>query len=237
MTSSLARIRTVLLATLAALATLAFAAASAQAAATLTLACAGKGAKNEDSAGTVLCAANPGKKRSIAGTIRNDAGQLVAGKVTVTYSAWTPSPGGGYAIKPTSTTEVTADSYGRFTVSSNTKTRESIKVTLVADPALGIGSTPFAQAEVQRRLVTKVKKLGHGRLRLTVKGTSIRPLKVSITDASGYYVPGIPKSRKADRKNRVTFNLGNRHGTFSYYVDSGVYDDLFWPQSRPKFRL
>jgi hypothetical protein len=53
-------------------------------AATLKLACAGHGAKNKDSAGTVLCAADPGKHRSIAGTIRNDSGQPVPGTVSVT---------------------------------------------------------------------------------------------------------------------------------------------------------
>jgi hypothetical protein len=239
MTDSHRRIRTLPMAAVASLATLAVAAASAHAAATLTLACAGKGAKNKDSADTVLCAADPGKRRSIAGTIRNDAGQPVAGKVTVTYSAWTPAPNGiGYTVKPTSTTEVTAGADGTFTVASSTKTRESIKVALVPDPALGITSAPFAQAEVQRRLGITVKKLGGGSVRITVKGTSIRPLKVSITDASGYYVPGIPKTKKANAKGQVTFNLGNRHGAFGYYVDSGVYGDLFWPQSRTaRFRL
>lgn len=239
MNSSHARIRTVLLATVAALATLAFAASSAHAAATLTLACAGKGAKNKDSANTVLCAADPGKQRSIKGTIRNDAGQPVAGKVSVTYSAWSVAPNGiGYNVKPTSTTEVTAGADGTFTISSNTKTRESIKVVLVADPALGITSAPFAQAEVQRRLGITAKKLGGGSVQISVKGTSIRPLKVSITDASGYYVPGVPKNKKVNAKGQATFNLGSRHGAFGYYVDAGVYDDLFWPQNRnARFKL
>jgi hypothetical protein len=234
MTNSHARIPTLLLATAAALATLAFAgASSAQAAATLKLACAGKGGKNADSAGTVLCAAVPGKKRSLTGTIRNDAGQPVAGKVTVTYSSWTVAPNGiGYNIKPTSTTEVAAGADGTFTISSNTTTRESIKVVLVADAALGITSAPFAQAEIQRQLGITVKKLGGGSVQVTVKGTSIRPLKVSITDASGYYVPGIPKKKKVNGKGQATFNLGNRHGTFGYYVDAGVSGDLFWPQNR-----
>jgi hypothetical protein len=63
------------------------------------------------------------------------------------------------------------------------------------------------------------------------------PLKVSVT-SGGYYVPGIPKFKKADRKGSVTFNLGSRHGKFGYYVDAGVYKDLFWPQSRTQgFRL
>lgn len=234
MTNSHVRIPTLLLATVAALATLAFAGAtSAQAAATLKLACAGKGGKNEDSAGTVLCAAVPGKKRSIKGTIRNDAGQPVAGKVTVTYSSWTLAPNGiGYNVKPTSTKEVTAGADGTFTLSSSPATRESIKVDLVPDAALGITSAPFAQAEVQRQLGITVKKLGGGSVKITVKGTSIRPLKVSLTDTAGYYAPGVPKNKKVNSKGEVTFNLGSRHGTFGYYVDGGSYDDLFWPQNR-----
>ena len=211
-------------------------AGSAQAA-TLKLACAGHGAKNKDSAGTVLCAANPGKRRSVAGTIRNDSGQPVAGTVSVTYSSWTPATGGGYTIKPTSTRQVTAKANGSFTISSNTTTRESIAVALVADPALGIAAAPTATAEVQRRLAVAVRKLGGGSIKLTVKGTKIRPLKVSVT-SGGYYVPGIPKFKKADRQGSVTFNLGSRHGKFGYYVDAGIYGDLFWPQSRTQgFRL
>jgi opacity protein-like surface antigen len=233
MTNSHARIPVLLMAAVAAFATLALGAASAQAAATLKLSCVGKGAKNEDSAGTVLCAADPGKKRSIKGTIRNDAGQPVAGKVTVTYSSWTIAPNGiGYNVKPTSTKEVVAGADGTFTISSNTTTRESIKVDLVPDTALGISSAPSAAAEVQRRLGITVKKLGGGSVQVTVKGTSIRPLKVSITDPNGYYVPGIPKAKKANAKGQATFNLGNRTGKFGYYVDAGDYSDLFWPQNR-----
>jgi uncharacterized cupredoxin-like copper-binding protein len=88
MTSSPTRVRTVLLATLTGLATFAVAPASVQAA-TLKLACSGKGAKDRDSSRTVLCVADPGKRRSIAGTIRDDAGRPVAGKVTVVHSTWT----------------------------------------------------------------------------------------------------------------------------------------------------
>jgi hypothetical protein len=102
----------------------------------------------------------------------------------------------------------------------------------VADPTLGITSDPSAQAEVQRQLGITVKKLVGGSVQITIKGTSIRPLKASITDSAGYYVPGVPKNKKVNAAGQATFNLGSRHGTFGYYVDGGVYDDLFWPQNR-----
>ncbi len=237
MTNSHARISKTLLAAVAALALLAVAATAAQAAATITLSCVGK-PRNEDSSGAKLCTANPGKAGKINGVVRNDAGQPVAGKVSVASSTWTPSTGGGYSIKLISTTEITADAAGRFTITSNPKGRDSIKATLVADPALGITTAPAAQADMQRRLVIKVKKLGGGVEQLIVKGTSIRPLKASITDAFGYYVPGIPKTKNVDAAGKATFNLGSRTGKFGYYIEAGVYSDLFWPQARGvKFKL
>jgi hypothetical protein len=205
-------------------------------AATVELRCAGKGPRNKDSAGTVLCAANPGKARKVAGTARNDAGQPVAGKLTITYSSWTPAKGGGYTVKPTRTREVVANADGGFSFSSNTKTRESMRVDLAADPDLGIAGGASAQAQVSRRLTTKVKKLGGGKIRITVKGTKHRPLKVYVLDPNGYELSGV-KPRKADRKGRAKFDLGSLRGQFSIYVDSGVYEDLFWYGGRPKFRL
>lgn len=231
------QIQRTLLATAAVLALLAVGASAAQAAASITLKCTAA-PRNEDSDGTKLCAANPGKAAKIAGVVRNDAGQPVAGKVSLAFSTWTPSPGGGYSIKLITTKEITADAAGQFTISSNPKGRDQIKATLVADPALGISTAPTAQADVQRRLVVKVAKLGGGVVQLTVKGTSIRPLKASITDPSGYYVPGIPKTKKVDAQGKVTFNLGSQTGKFGYYIEAGVYSDLFWPQTRGvKFRL
>lgn len=205
-------------------------------AAELKLHCAGKGPRNKDSANTVLCAANPGHSRSVAGTVRNDAGQAVAGKLTVTYSSWTPAHGGGYTIKPRTTREIAANADGTFSVPSNPKTRESIRVDLAADPALGIAAGIFAQAEVSRRLVTTIKKLGGGSVKVTVKGTKIRPLKLYVLDASGYKLPGV-RSKKANGEGSATFNLGSRRGQFSTYVDAGIYGDLFWYETRKSFRL
>ncbi len=206
-------------------------------AAELKLRCAGKGPRNKDSAGTVLCAANPGKARKIAGTVTNDAGQPVAGKLTVTYSAWTVAKNGiGYNIKPTATRTIAAKPDGTFSVSSNTKTRESIRVDLAPDPALGIAGGARAEAQVSRRLVGKLRKLGGGKIRITVKGTKLRPIKVHILDPSGYSLSGV-KPKRIDRKGRASFDLGDMRGKFAYFVDAGVYGDLFWYGGRPKFRL
>jgi opacity protein-like surface antigen len=206
-------------------------------AATLKLSCAGKGARNKDSAGTVLCAGSPSKGRAIAGTVRNDAGQPVAAKVTVTVSSWTIAPNGiGYNVKPTSTREIVAKANGSFSFKRNPKTRESIKFDVVADPTLGIAAGVSAQAEISRQLKVKLAKLGGGKVRITVKGTTIRPLKVYILDSSGYTLSGT-KPKNVDGKGRATFDLGSMRGQFAYYVDAGKYDDLFWYQGRPKFRL
>lgn len=204
-------------------------------AATLTLKCAGKGARNKDSAGTVLCAGSPSKGRTISGTIRNDAGQPVAGKVTLTYKSWTPA-GTGYTIKTRTTRELTAKADGSFSFTSKTATKESIVADLVADPALGIAAAVRAQADVSRKLVVTVTKLGGGSVRITVKGTKHRPLKIYVLDPTGYEISGV-KPKNADAKGRATFDLGSRRGQFSYYVDAGVYDDLFWYLGRPAFKL
>jgi len=206
-------------------------------AATLKLSCAGKGARNKDSAGTVLCAGSPSKGRAIAGTVRNDAGQPVAAKVTVTISSWTIAPNGiGYNVKPTATREIVAKANGIFTFKRNPKTRESLKFDVVPDAALGIAGGASGQAQISRQLKVKLTKLGGGKVRITVKGTTIRPLKVYILDSFGYTLNGT-KPKNVDRKGRASFDLGSMRGQFSYYVDAGKYADLFWYQSRPKFRL
>jgi hypothetical protein len=215
---------------------LALAATSAADAATLKLACAGKGPRNRDSANTVLCAGSAKHGRTIAGTVRNDAGQPVAGKVTVTFKSWTPSPGGGFAIKPTSTREVTAKPNGTFSVTVNPPTKQSLQFDLAADPALGIGAGVTAEAEVSREVTSKLAKLGGGRIRITVAGTTIRPIKVYVLDSGGYKISGVG-AKNVDRRGRASFNLGSRRGQFTYYVDVGKLADLFWSGQRPKFRL
>lgn len=224
------------LAALAAPLILALSTTTAADAATLQLKCAGKGARNKDSAGTVLCAGSPSKGRAIAGTVRNDAGQPVAASVTVTISSWTLAPNSGYYVKPTSTREIVAKADGSFSFKRNPKTRESYRFDVVPDAALGIAAAASGEAQISRRLKIKLAKLGGGKIRITVKGTTVRPLKVHVLDASGYALSGT-KPKNVDRKGRATFNLGSMRGQFSYYVDAGRYGDLFWYEGRPKFRL
>jgi hypothetical protein len=212
------------------------AAAGAADASTLRLRCAGRGARNVDSAGTVLCAGSPSKGRAIAGVVRDDAGNPVAAKLIVTFSRWTPAPTGGYHVKPYATREVTANGDGSFSFTSRTATRESIRVDVVTDPALGIALGASAQAQVSRKLAVTLTKLGGGIVRITVKGTRVRPIKVWILTESGYQLPGV-RPKNVDGRGRATFNLGSMRGRFAYYVDAGVYDDLFWYLGRPPFRL
>jgi hypothetical protein len=213
-----------------ALAALALAATAS--AATITLKCGGMGAHGRDSAGTVECAAAPGKRRPLIALVRDDAGKPVKAKVVVTYSRWTPLAGGGYSVAPYRTQTAVTSAGGKLTLPVKTATRTSLKLEVVADEAHAVSST-YAEAEVSRQLLVKVKKLGGGRVKVTVKGGPAK-LKVGITDESGYYAHG-GAARKASHGSAV-FNLGSARGGFEVYVDAGSFSDLFWP-SRPSFRL
>jgi hypothetical protein len=205
-------------------------------AATLTLACAGKGQRTKDSSGQILCAGGL-KGRTIAGTVKNDAGQPVAGKVTVTFSSWKPAKvGAGFNVEKTGTKDVVAKANGTFAITVNPATRQSLAFDLQPDSTLGIAGGAHAEAEVSRQLMVKVTKLGGGKIRLTVTGTSIRPVKAYVLDASGYRLPGV-SPKNIDRKGQATFNVGSRRGTLSYFVDAGKLDDLFWYHSSTKFHL
>lgn len=199
----------------------------------IKLACAGKGPRNKDSAGVVLCAAAPGKARTISGTIRDDSGKPVAAKVLVSFISWTPAGGGSFSLDTTSTKTIVADAAGKFSLPVNVTTRLNVKFEAVADEKLGI-SSGFAEAQVSRRLDVKLKKLGGGKLKLTVKGAS--PVKVYVLDSSGYEIPGV-KAKRANKAGVAIFDLGNRHGEFSYYVDVGALADLYWEDPRHTFKL
>lgn len=218
-----------------AVAGLSLATAAAAGAATIDLKCAGKGPRNEDSAGTVLCAAAPGKARVVSGVLRSDAGKPVAGKVAVTFANWIPAGSGSFSIKPESTQTITADGSGRFAVPVKTETKVTVYFEAVADEKLGV-SPVKAQADVSRELAVTLKKLGGGKLRMTVKGAGSNPLKLYVLDSSGYEVPGV-SAKKANKAGSATFDLGSRHGEFSYYVDAGPLGDLFWEGTRATFRL
>ena len=216
---------------LAALGLLAFAATAS--ASQISLKCGGKGPRNRDSAGTVLCA-EPGKSRPVTGTLRNDADKAVAGKIAVTVSNWIPTGEGSFHIVAGKPQMIAANGAGKFSFLVKTATKVSIKFEAIADEALSI-SPVAAQADVSRQLVGKVKKLGGGRVKITVKGTT-HPLKIAVVDEYGYEVAG-GKLRKASKAGSAVFNLGNVHGKFGYYVDAGELSDLFWYGQPPSFRL
>ena len=216
-------------------AALAASAAAPAGAATLRLRCAGRGSRAVDSAGVIKCAGSPSKGRTIAGTVRDDAGRPVAARLTVAYSDWIPR-GTGYSITLRTTREITAKADGSFSIRSDPATRESIKLSVVPDAALNTAAGAVAEAEIQRRLDVSLAKLGGGSVRVTVKGTDKRPIKVWMLSESGYQLPGV-RPRNVDRRGQASFNLGSMRGRFAYYVDAGVYDDLFWYLGRPTFRL
>jgi hypothetical protein len=228
--------RRTLLVCLAATALLATAGAGAQAA-TVSLRCAGRGPRNKDSADTVLCAGLPGKGRPVAGVVKDDAGKPVAARLTVSYSDWIPLGSGGFSIKLRETREVTAKGDGTFSIKSNPATKESIRVDVVADAALGV-SGGSAQAEVSRLLVVRIAKLGGGVVRFTVTGTTHRPLKVYVLDESGYRLSGV-KPKNVNGRGQATFNLSSvpRGFRLTYFIDAGdALNDLFWYQSRVPFK-
>jgi hypothetical protein len=228
--------RRALLACLAIAALCAASGAAAQAS-TVSLRCAGRGPRNRDSAGTVLCAGST-KGRTLAGVVKDDAGKPVAARLSVTYSSWDPSPGGGYAIRPRATKEISAKGDGSFSIKDNPATKESIRVDVVADAALGVSGGVFAQAEISRQLIVRIAKLGGGVVRFTVTGTRHRPLKVYVLDESGYQLSGV-KPKNVDGRGQAMFNLSNVRGLrLTYYVDAGdVLGDLFWYQSRVPFKV
>jgi hypothetical protein len=205
-------------------------------AATVSLRCAGRGGRNRDSAGTVLCAGTAARGRTLAGVVKDDAGKLVAARLTVTFSSWTPVGRDSFTIGVRETRTVTANGDGTFTVKDNPATKESIKVEVVADATLAVSGGAFAQADISRALVVRVAKLGGGVVRVTASGTRHRPLKAYVLDTSGYPLPGV-KAKNVNGRGQATFNLGSRRGSFTTFVDAGTIGDLFWDQTRVPFKL
>mgnify|MGYP001428862375 FL=1 len=214
-------------------------AASSASASSVKLACKAPGARNVDSAGTILCAAPAGKSRAVTGRVLNDAGAPVAATVTITRSAWIIRKGViGYNVKPVATNVVVAKTDGTFSFVSNPTSRDSFKVEVGVAPELGIVAGAVAQAEVHRQLSLIITKLGGGAVRLTVKGTGPKTVKVQVTTANGYAISG-QRAKSLDSKGRVTFRLGARAtGTYAVYVVRSALTDLFWASAKPpKFRL
>lgn len=222
----------------AAIITAALAAAPASAA-TVKLACAGPGGRDQDSAGIVLCAAPAGQSRTITGRVLNDAGKPVPATLTVTRSAWMIDKiGVGYTIKPTSRRTIAARGDGTFSIVSNPARRESIRVEVGRLRKLRIADGAAGQAEVRRHLSLVFEKLGGGAVLLTVRGASPKNLKVQVTRSDGYPIPG-QGAKPLDGRGRVTFRLGSRAtGSYAISVVRSLLSDLFWTAAaQPKFSL
>ncbi len=208
-----------------ALASLAFAASAS--ASTISLKCGGKGGRSQSSDSSISCAAKPGKARTIEGVVRDDTNKPVAGPVTVTLSKWVPQDGDSYSIEKYKTLTVTASAAGKFSYAAKTETKDSIAFEAA-------GAT--AEAEVARELQVTVKKLGAGKVQVSVKGAGKAPIKMFLVDESGYEVAGT-KGKNLGKSGTAVFGLGRYHGSFSWVFEAGVYTDLFWTNRGPSFRI
>ena len=217
---------------LAALGVLALA-ASAQGA-TLNLKCSGKGPQNKaQEYETASCTVEKGKTRNIEGVLRNDKNKPVAGKLMVTFSNWIPQGGGAYDITPAQTIEVKAAANGKFKIPNvTTKTEETVFIEAVGDPESEL-STVTQEVNIQRYVSATAKKLGGGKVQVTVKGIE-GPFKVSI-EQEGYAVSG-GAARKANKAGVAIFDLHGARGEFGIYVDAGELSDLYYLDSHP-FKL
>ncbi len=82
-----------------------------------------------------------------------------------------------------------------------------------------------------------MKKLGGGKVKMTVKGAGKIPLRLYLLEESGYEIPGTRGGKKANKTGSAVFDVGNFHGKASYYVDAGEYSDLFWETRGPTFHI
>jgi hypothetical protein len=205
-------------------------AAGAQAA-SLNLKCSGKGPQNKaQEYETASCAVEKGKTRNIEGVLRNDKNKPVAGALNVTFSAWEPQGGGAYDITPQKTIEVKAGANGKFTIPKiTTKTEETVFIEAVGDGESEL-STVTQEVNIQRYVSATAKKLGGGKVKVTVKGVE-GPFKVSI-GLEGYPASG-GAPRQAGKAGVATFTLRDPHGTFGIYVDAGELTNLYYVDSHP----
>jgi len=220
-----------ILSLLAALVAMLALAASAQAA-SLTLKCSGKGPQYKaQEYSTAECTVAKGQKRDIEGILRNDKNKPVAGTLKVTISKWVPQGGGSYAVTPEKEFEVKAAANGKFKIPNlTTKTEETVFIEAVADADAEV-STVAQEVNIQRLVTATAKKIGGGKLKVTVKGAEL-PFKIGITE-EGYFVCG-GAARKASKAGTAVFYLGNQHGEFSVFIDAGELGDLYYtPLSRP----
>ncbi len=195
-------------------------------ASSIALKCGGKGARYQAEPSSIACAVKPGSSRAVEGVVRDDSNRPVSGPVTVTLSNWVPQ-GGGYSVKKFKTLTVNANAAGKFVYAARTGT----KITVAFEAA---GAS--AEADVSRELAVAVKKLGGGKVKVTVRGAGRAPIKMFLVDDSGYPVSGT-KGKRLDRAGVAVFNLGRYHGPVSWVFEAGAYEDLFWTNRGPTFRV
>jgi hypothetical protein len=209
-------------------------AASAQAA-TLTLKCSGKGPQSKaQEYSTAECTVAAGQKRNIEGVLRNDKNKPVAATLKVTFSKWIPQGGGSFAITPERTIEIKSAANGKFKVPNvTTTTEETVYIEAIGDPDSEL-SPVTQEVNIQRYVTATAKKIGGGKVKVTVSGAA-PPLKIGITEESGYFVSG-GAARKASKAGTAVFNLGSQRGTFNIYIDAGELGDLYYFAPKP-FKL
>lgn len=206
-------------------------AASGADAASLAIKCSGEGPQNKaQEYETASCAVAPGEKRTVEGVLRNDKNKPVAGKLMVTFSTYIPAGGGAYDVTPQKHIEIQASASGKFKipVSAPATTESALYIEALGDETKEV--TPVAQeVEIMRYVTAVAKKLGGGKVRVTVKGIP-GTVKIGITE-EGYPATG-GATRKA--KNGVaTFDLGSDHGTFGILVQGGAVTELYYIDSKP----
>jgi hypothetical protein len=200
-------------------------------AATLNLKCSGKGVQSKaQEYETAECAVEAGQTRNIEGVLRNDKNKPVAGALKVTFSNWEPQGNGTYDITPYKTIEVKSSANGKFTIPKvTTKTEETVFIEAVGDGESEL-STVTQEVNIQRLVTLRGKKLGGGKVQVTVKGAE-GPAKVSL-ELEGYPVSG-GAPRKPNKAGVAIFNLHAQHGTFGIYLDAGELTDLYYVDSKP----
>jgi hypothetical protein len=203
-------------------------AASAQAA-TLNLKCSGKGIQNKaQEYETASCTVEKGKTRNIEGVLRNDKNKPVAATLNVTFSNWEPQGEGVYNITPQKTIQVKSAANGKFKIPNvTTKTEETVFIEAVGDGESEL-STVTQEVNIQRYVSATAKKLGGGKVQVTVKGIE-GPFKVQI-EQEGYPVSG-GAPRKANKAGVAVFNIAHGNGEYGIYVEAGELSDLYYIDS------
>jgi hypothetical protein len=208
-----------------------FAVVSGAQAATLNLKCSGKGIQNKaQEYETASCTVEKGKTRNIEGVLRNDKNKPVAGTLNVTFSNWIPQGEGAYDITPQKTIQVKSGANGKFKIPNvTTKTEETVFIEAIGDGESEL--SPVSQeVNIQRYVSAVAKKLGGGKVQVTVKGIE-GPFKVQI-EQEGYPVSG-GAPRKANKAGVVVFDIAHGNGEYGIYVEAGELSDLYYIDSHP----